>query len=200
MATLEDFLPYVEPHALGAPIPGLLHEIRSTLIDFCERTRCWKEVLPVKLRAGRQAYEMPDVWEDDGEVFLIEQIAIGTDALVPVTTLNLDLTGDPVEYTQVLPTGFIVNPTPSQASTAIVQAFAKPTRTANSVPDFLFSRYADTISHGAIARLLETRNNPYGDMTSAPYHRAQYEAGLHSHAALASKNFTRAPLRAAPDF
>lgn len=200
MTDLEAFLPYVEPHALGAPIPGLLHEIRSTLIDFCERTRCWQEVIRVGVRADRQEYDLPDPNEGDGEVFLIDQIILSDTTLEPVIDLDSSLSGSTAQFTELLPTSFLLHPVPSQAGSAYVRVAIKPTRCAGCVPDFIFSRYADTVSHGAIARLLETRNNPYGDISTAPYHRAMYENGLHSHAVVVSKRFISAPLRVAPDF
>lgn len=211
MATLDQFLPYVEPHVLGAPIPGILHEIRATLIDFCERTRVWKDSTVQHINSEEATYSLNDDCENR-DLILIEEVCCEGSPLPPITLADLSLvnpdgcwaeeTGTPTAYTQLSPDAIRLVPIPEldvDEGLSIIACW-KPSRTAEVIADNLFEYYADAISHGVIARLLETRGNPYGDPKLGTYHREMYEVALYSHAAVASKNFTRAPLRTKGDF
>jgi len=203
MATLEAFLPYVEPHLLGAPLPGLLHEIRQSAITFCERTRVWKEAHAVPLRAGVSAYEVPEPDTESGQVAILEEVRTADLLLQPQTPDDLKrryqdwqtATGTPLYYTQLDPNHITLVPAPVAKGTLSVRVCCKPDRSATAVPDFLFQHYAETIAHGAVARALETRGNPYGAPKLAVYHREHFERGIHQALMQAARGFTRAPLR-----
>lgn len=203
MATLEAFLPYVEPHLLGAPLPGLLHEIRQAAVTFCERTRVWKARGTLSITAGVAEYAIPGPANSDPVI--VESAFLGDTRLDPVTPDDLKRlwqhweiqTGPPQVYTQFTDAQLTLVPTPNTTMTdgLSVQACFKPSRTAGEVPDLLLNRYAEAIGHGAIARVLETRGNPYGDPRLAVYHREHFERGIHQALMQAARGFTRAPLR-----
>jgi len=67
-------------------------------------------------------------------------------------------------------------PVPSDAveNALRVQVALKPLRTATSVEDFLHDDWLDTITDGALGRLLSMTSKPWRDFTAADYYRARY--------------------------
>lgn len=71
----------------------------------------------------------------------------------------------------------------------------KPTRASISFPTLLYERYAQTIEHGAKARLLLSPKKPYSDKELGTYHEKQFD-GLVAEARIrVARGNTRAPLR-----
>lgn len=196
-------MPYVEPHVLGAPVPGLLHEIRQAAIGFCERTWVWKERDTVSIRGGTGEYDIPT--PPGGSLVMVESVRVGGERLKPATPDDLNrlwrdwetVSGQPTVYTQFSDTIITLAPKPDYdlAAGLSIRASYKPTRSAEKVPDILFDNYADAIGHGAVARVLETRGNPYGDPRLAVYHAQQFESAINQALMQAARGFTRAPLR-----
>lgn len=209
-ATLEQFLPYVEPHVLGAPIPGLLQEIRETLIEFCERTRVWKAKDMLDIESGTAEYTLPDTPSTPRNVVVVEEVYSNSHELKAKTLDDLKrqwhdwttMTGTPVCYTQFAPTIITLVPVPNADLTdgLWIRACYRPARSATAVPDFLFEQYAKVIGHGAAARMLETDGRPYGNPKMSVFHAEQFERGIHKALTDAARGFTRAPLRSLPRF
>lgn len=208
MATLEQFLPYVEPHVVGMPLPGILQEIRQALSDFCEKSRVWKVKGSVSVRAGVADYEIPA--DDGGITVVIEEAVLNGHVLRPTAPDALKqewpnwmaATGTPVRYTQLDPDNLTLVPIPviDQPDGLKLRCCYKPDRAARSVPEFIFQQYAEVIAHGALARLLMTNPLHAANPKAAGYHQQQFDAGVYKALHEADKGFTRAPRRTVPRF
>lgn len=203
MAALSDFLPYVSLHCTGAPEPSMLHEIRSAAMLFCERTRAWKALQTVSVRAGRGEIEIP--LEDDAVVVVIEEAIFDGNKLAPMALDELKnewrdwitQTGTPIHFTQLDPDHLRLVPKPNAdfPKGLTLRIAYKPDRNACRVPDWLYQQYAEVIAAGAIGRLAGTRAFPCFDPAVSTYYLQLFTAGCDRAMHEADKSFTRTPRR-----
>lgn len=203
MASLNDFLPYVALHCTGAPEPSMLHEIRSAAMMFCERTRAWKSLQTVNVRAGRGEIEIP--LEDEATIVTIEEALFNGDKLQPMALDALKSewrdwitqSGTPTFFTQLDPDNLRLVPKPVEdfPKGLTLRIAYKPDRTANTVPDWLFQQYAEVIAAGAIGRLAGTRAFECFDPGVSQYYLQLFTSGCDRALHEADKSFTRAPRR-----
>lgn len=208
MATLEAFLPYVGLHCMGVPEPSMVHEIRATAILFCERSRIWKALHTLNVRANRADYEIPV--EDEAVVVAIEEAIFQGNRLPPeaLDVLKeqwrdwMTQTGTPLCFTQMDPDSLKLVPKPVADLTKglSLRVSYKPDRTARNVPDWLFQQYAETIAHGAIGRLVGTRAFECFNPELSNYYLQLFAAGVNRALHEADKSFTRTPRRTVPRF
>lgn len=208
MARLEAFLPYVALHCMGVPEPSMVHEIRSALVLFCERTRVWKALHTLTVKANRADYEIPA--EDSAVVVTIEEARFIGHRLPPEALDVLQQrwddwmtqTGTPLCFTQMDPDSLKLVPMPvaDVPKGLSLRVCYKPDRTAKDVPDWLFQQYAEVIAAGAIARLTAINSLPcFNPGVSAAFGLTFYE-GMNKALHKADKSFTRTPRRTVPRF
>lgn len=188
---LSEFLPLVHPHVPNAALPTQTQALRKAVINFCERTRCWRETFTIDLveqdsaLTGEQTFatiHQIDTAEFDGERLTPAQFSM-------FTKKDLGEEGRPQFITQSGPN--TVSVVPFCAGELRVTAFFKPVHGAeyvavadsspqndfNRVPDFLLSRYGETIAAGAVARVLMLPSEDY-DPNKAALYAQQYEDGV----------------------
>jgi hypothetical protein len=205
---LDAFLPYVEPHVPGAPVPGMLFEIRNAAIAFCARSRAWKSMDTDSVAAGVAEYPIPA--PPKANVVVVEAVFCDGQPLQPETldglrarwTNWITATGTPLCYTQLEPDVLILVPRPVAARVQglTIRACYQPTRDADTLPDFLLNQYAEVIGRGAAARVLQTPGEPYTNPQKSMFYYQQFEEGVNRAATKAARGFTRAPLRTRPRF
>lgn len=208
MASLEAFLPYVSLHCAGVPIPSMLHEIRNAATQFCERTRIWKTIETLSVRANRGEYEIP--LADEAVVVAIEEAVFNGTPLRPeaLDVLKTEWrdwitqVGTPILFTQLDPDNLRLVPVPNAdyPRGLTLRITYKPDRTANNVPDWLFQQYVEPIAHGAIGRLAGTRAFECFDPPVSSYYLQLFAAAADRALHEADKSFTRVPRRTKPRF
>lgn len=207
MKSHNDFLDYVMPHVPGATVNMALHEIKSTIIDFCEKSLILQETLdPIAVIANTSDYDL-----EPPKHRLVVKILRGwyknrlldaesTDNINDATLYNKHITdvvtrkGDPFVIMQKDPRTFTLYPEPSEtvASAVTLRVALKPTRAVDTIDDFIFEDYAETIGHGVISRMALSPDKPYYDTKLAVARDALYRAGLNVARDRALKSFVRA--------
>lgn len=89
---------------------------------------------------------------------------------------QINMSAGPLYYTVDKDRYLRLIPVPSQAieNAVRVRIALMPLRTATSVEDFLYDDWLDTITDGALGRLLSMTSKPWRDFTAANYYRARY--------------------------
>jgi hypothetical protein len=102
--------------------------------------------------------------------------------------------GDPNFYIQKDLRTYSLYPIPKEtARLALTMRVAlKPTRSATTIDDFIFEEYAETIGHGAIARLALSQGKPYSDLKLAAARNGMYLTGVNVARDRAQKGYVRA--------
>jgi hypothetical protein len=215
MKDLDALLPRVLEKAAACPEPTALRHIRDAAIEFCRRTRVWREtghdfdtgtdgceVIAVEPHATiheitRAAFALP--LEEDDE----EDAVPSTIELVPVTVDWLDDThpgwrdevGTPAYVTQ-FGTGTVrIVPKPSEAGTLKLDLLLVPSQIADHLPDVLVDTYPKEIADGAIGSLLLLPNTEFGNAHVGAYHKGEFEKALGRFGNLAPRGQQRARRR-----
>lgn len=209
MARLTEFLPYVTPYVLGCSEPMALHHIRIACIDFCASTGVWKEpTFGTSVIANTNQYYVENPL--NSSVSAIErawfngvEIPVSNDFMSPQVAYQianpLACLGAPRQLIYDKATNnAILSPTPDESATAALSLHLvlAPSRTADTVPDFVFKEYAVEISHGALASLMRVPNEPYTSSDNGYYDRA-FAAAKHTAKIQANKRFTSSRLSVA---
>ena len=173
MATrpLIDFMPHVMPHCPTAPRPLVEQALRMAAREYCERTRCWRQIVETPIDTQNEGIVCPEY----ATVHEIESAYFDTtNELTPTQfsvfdPVELDASanvGAPRYITQTQPN--TVSIIPFQAGTLTLTLFLKPRSGSeygvdgadtlqdryNVVPEHLFIQSAEQIAEGALSRLL----------------------------------------------
>jgi len=216
------FLPIMLPHAPGIPTVTAEFQLRLAVIEFCERTRCWRHMIDVEFtNDNHQAVVAPDYATiHDFEFAVFSSEGVERRPLVPtlyseIGPDGLDLyAGSPPDHiSQVTPNTVTIFP--FKAGTVSLSVFLKPrhgqdfTNAANTtpmqdhlnqVPEFLHTQWGEAISAGALARCLSMPAKEWTNPQLAGYHAARFERYCD---ALFSTNIVgqqRAPRRIKPNY
>lgn len=175
-APLDDFMGGIRPYAPTVAEPTAHNAIRQAAIQFCERTRMWREEDEYQNVAGADvAVTVPE-----GSQLIDFDIVSFNDfePLDPATTQWLDRNyrgwrtnaspGTPRYVTQL--TTNTLRLVPGMDGIVKVSMWLKPDQACMEMPSFLSSQYRETIAHGALARLLAIPGQPYSDPTAADYY------------------------------
>lgn len=200
-----EFLDYVLPQVPGATPEMALLEIKNTIIDFCEKSLILQETLdPVPAIQGIMDYDLDPpnnrlvvkimkAWFKGVE---LEPVSIDEIQSPSWFNQNADyvvLKQNPRMITQKDTETFSVYPIPgtTEQNVMTLRVALKPTRSADSIDDFIFENYAETIGHGAIARLYLSPDKPYTNPQMAVARNALYMAGLNVARDRANKGYVR---------
>jgi len=207
MKSHNDFLDYVMPHVPGCTVNMALHEIKSTIIDFCEKSLVLQETLdPITVIRNTQDYDLEppknrvvvkilNGWYKDKRLTPKGTDEISDPSVYSSVISDVDPSrGDPKIVTQKDPRTFTLYPAPEESVTNAVtlRVSLKPSRGTDSIDDFIYEDYAETIAHGAIARLALSPDKPYYSEKLAVAREALYRSGLNVARDRALKSFVRA--------
>jgi hypothetical protein len=169
MKSLTLFYPYVEPHCSGVSIPMMRQALRSSAIEFCERTNATQEVFTTGTTVDVNELDIDVPSQQRLVRVLSAQYQDKWLTLVPTQDApNLQYeptTGEPTHLYLAAPnTGpSTLYPTPdaTEANVLFIRASYAPTRTASQLADSLFDEWVETIAAGAISRLQSTAGTPF---------------------------------------
>lgn len=200
---LTKFLPWVLPHAPGAPEIACVQELRRAAVEFCQRAPVWRhEPSAVDVVANQSEYAIP--LPTDAGCSKVLSASYNGKALDGVTVDRLaeeedwdTVTGTPSAYFMTDPDTVRLWPIPDEALTGglKLRLSLMPSRTCSAVPSFLFAQYVDGISYGALERLLIAPGKSYSNPELAAYYGQQFDIETSSAAGRVAGGFTRAALR-----
>lgn len=186
MRPLSDFLRFVMPHAPGAPEIVAERCLRLAAIEFCERTRCWRQIRSFTMTVpGRSLVAAPYA-----TIHEIERATFDGAPLTPIqfSDISQDLLtggGTPAYITQANPNSVIVYP--HAEGVLELSLFLKPradseflactdepmTDLFSRVPEHMFIQHAEAIAFGALARLLLMPKTEYFNANLGAYYEGK---------------------------
>ena len=184
MKPIDDFLPLILPRAPGCPEPIAFDAIRQAAIEFCERTRIWRDTDQF------MADEFGDIFAPaQSVVYQIEDARFDGRRLTPIGVQDLNgmypdcdwttKTGEQPQYvTQLHPDTIKV--VPSMSGMVTLTMLLKPTNNAQELPDFIFDQYARTIADGALAEILMIPGQPYTNPQGGAMYSQRFQQRLDS--------------------
>lgn len=208
---LADFLPYVLPEAPSCPAPTAEFQLRMAAIEFCERTRCWRHLTTVAVSSENRTIAAPALTS----IHEFEEVTHDGRPLTPTQFTDTEasaLTGElmegPPKYITQTEPG-LVTIFPYQAGTLRISMFLKPQHgtlfgydpinplrdSLNVVPQFMLAQHAQSLAHGALARILRLPNEPWTDPGRSQFHAMQFEKAIGGHFSNNLRGQQRAPVR-----
>lgn len=167
---LDAFYQDIVVHLPECPEPLMDNAIRNAAIEFCQRTLAWNEAMDAESVAATDLPYQVVGWPSGSVVCDILAMSVGGKQVDQKNARTLDQRGDwraetgAVEgYIQTAQDAFDLWPRPAEAVSVIVTAAFAPTKTADTLPDFLYHQYAEAIAAGALARLFVIPRQPWTD-------------------------------------
>lgn len=186
---LSQFRREVAVEAHTAPTPLIDHEIRNTIIDWCDYTRTWRlDVTADAVRLELDGTEYEYVLPAETRVVTLNYVPPGGGTSIDpawgcvATWLYVD------DATKVR-----VSLLPETARTEglIFRMAFKPTRDAQSIHKKIYEDNLEAIGHGAKARLLAMPNKAWSDPRAAAFHLAEFERAKKKEKAEVLNGYTR---------
>lgn len=209
MASYDDFLPYVLTDVPGCPEIAAIQAIKTTVIDFCEKSLVVQADLdPVNLIANQADYDLEP--PANSLVTKVIRLFYKNDELPPMgqdfipsatfynqSAIDGDATSDPRAWSQKSERTFSVYPAPriSEAGAITIRVALKPTRASTTCDDVLFEDYVEYIAAGAKARLMLQPNKAYTNPNLVVTQNQLYMQGVNAARQRVSRGHTRANLR-----
>lgn len=191
MKTLDSFLPYVLPHALGASDPLVKQCLVRAAQEFCRRTLVIQEVFTVSQVAETGEYDVD--LPPQSQLLRLNAVMVGEREarLEPVVHATLPVAlrgaaggaepqvGTPTTayFKTATGTSFWLYPLPAEASadTITVRASYAPKLNATSLDDALQDDWLDAMTTGTLARLLATKGQPFSDPAASLMNKQMFE-------------------------
>lgn len=148
--------------------------------EFCEKTLCWREIqTPYAIASGTRDYSFANV-PVGAVVFKVMSAELDGSPIDWETPENLDIwypgwrnpsasfqTGGPQAVTAIKPDAFMMVPKPTASGSLVLDVAYKPSKTATTLPDFLFQDYYEQIACGVKARLQVMNDKPWTQLQEA---------------------------------
>ena len=189
MTTLiTQFASRISPHVPGAPAALVRQALIDAATEFCTRTNAWNEIQDAILTSANNAdyeLELPS-----GAIpLIVEEVWSEGDRLVPLTMAQLHLVlpdwqtaiGTPAYYNSEFDMlGFRVFPAPAASGLKLrIRGSFAPTEASESLPDFMWTKYRETLASGAKARLLVAPESvAWSNPKLGAYHQALFDSGI----------------------
>ncbi|MGE8446710.1 MAG: hypothetical protein ACN6O1_10890 [Comamonas sp.] len=202
--TLADAVDDVLPHLAADPSSPVTElAIRNAAIEFCSTSGVWTYTQEdASLTAGQRAVELePDM---GAAVVRVLAVRYRGKALAPANQGKWldeveygDPTGAPRFWAQNDTEQVLLHPVPvtSQAGVLEIDLALQPSRTATTVPGWIWAKWGERIVDGALARLMLMPGKPWTAPELGALHRQLFHGAMHNAQAGAITNRARAPLR-----
>lgn len=155
MATsLDEFLPLIRGRLVGCPDMILRDALRDACIEFCKQTRLLSETVDVDVVAGEAT---ADLLPTEGQHWVLSALRRDTRLLEPSERHHFEQTGldtktgTPSHYYLDGPLRLVLGPVPDADETLSATVSIRPSDTASSVENVLYTDYRTTIAAGARA-------------------------------------------------
>ena len=183
----ETLLPEILPMVPGCPDTLIEINIRSAVIELCERANVYQaELDPVTTVSNIYEYDLePPTGTSVRKILWATHQ--GKD-LEPITTTLLEQrlpswrekSGVPEYFIQQNSSMFILAPIPANtiAGSTVIRAVLRPTHQSTACDNDVMNDYRDTIINGALFRLLRIPNKDWSDMQGASVYGQLFNQGV----------------------
>lgn len=192
---LDRFLHLVLPYATSCPDVTAEQYVLQAAIEFCEAVRPWRYVdtfttigtnpEPVAIPAQSEIHQIEEAW--------FEGRKLDRATYVEGTALAGRGEGAPSVIYQAGPDTVLLSP--SGKGPLDISLFLKPSRTADTLPDFFMAQYAQVIADGALSRILMLPEQPFSNPALGTRFAASFEGAKVKNFRVASAGQQRAPRR-----
>jgi hypothetical protein len=183
----EDFVPDVAVVVSGCPELAIKNAIRSSVVEFAERSEVTQVTKNLNVTAGQNTYTVPSGAAYIHKVLWVsykgKEVEPVTQALlndrVPGWSVDGE-TGDPKYYftTGLDPMEIVLWPAPEAAEHQLkVHIVTKPTKGSFEAADDAMLPFKDTIVNGAIQRLFRIPNKAWSDLKAASVYQTLFMKG-----------------------
>lgn len=205
MAALSDFAKYVRPEVAGCPDIILLDAILRAGIEFCKRTRVFKEVVSVVTAIGDARYTLATsagtVPEEILNIKRNEYDALDASSFKEFEDNDFDvLSGTPHYYYLDVDGELVLGMIPNAVETLTATVKIRPAEDADELPDEMANRYKHQIASGAKSILMLMNNQAWTDIKMASIHASLFEEAIADANLRDAKGASRKPLRTMPHF
>ena len=189
MATsFEAFLPEVMPNVAGCPEMVAINAVRQACREFCTRTTIWRSTLAaIDSVLGQPTYSI--VLASGSEVVLPLHVEYNDIHLSPTTEEKLEdayptwrdaSNGTPTMYLIETKGTIRLHVPPDSAITGgiSVRVALRPTMTADTVEDIVYTDWSERIADGALARLTKMAGKDWSNPQLGIYHETQFWNGI----------------------
>lgn len=203
---LSTFYPHVLPYAPNAPTPLVRRALLDACIEFCRGSHAVQLIDQQSLRADTQDYDM----SLPSGTRLTKVLAVSAND-VPLTRTSLEVVnvgtaltgvavGTAIPAESTLPRAFFQKalntptislwPIPSAdlVDGLVSKVAYEPDtvlRSNTTVPDVLYSMFAEDIAHGALYRILRVKGQPYTDIAESDRRGGLFQAAIRNAGVLA---------------
>jgi len=177
MAKLETLLPSVRAEVPGAMDITIIDNIRRAAIDFCERTKFYREEHDPLITSGTiQEYDLDP---PSGTVVSdIIWVTYDGDALIAKTDAgirpHMSAAGTTQYYSLLNPKLLVVAPQPAASKQLKLRVALKPKPTATSIEDYVYDEWSEAFYHGALYRMLNQPGKDWSNPEAALYHQQAF--------------------------
>lgn len=201
VVTYSSFLKEVVPFVPDVPETVALNAIRNACIEFCEKSAYVVrelDAIDVLSGIGNYTLDLPtdtvlghvrEVWFEKSTV----QAASEEELRGLFQSDWREKTGTPTFYTMVDACELVLCPEPDANSVGGLKVIVTtiPSRDSVTVDDTLYERWAETIGHGARARLHEQPGQPYSNPQAAQYCWRMFSYGVERATVQRNRGLTR---------
>lgn len=181
MASYSSLVKEVLPYVPFCPDSLVESNLRSTTIEFCERSKAY--VLDMDaFNTISGVYEYDFDIPTGTEVHQVLQMTYDGRDMDPISPRSLEInypdwrdrTGTPHVYLQKTESTFWLVPVPSGSFPVIASVALKPSRTSNNIDTRISNQYRDAIIYGTLYRLLRMPSREWTDVNAAREYLAQF--------------------------
>lgn len=201
MATIQNFYSSVMPAVQGCPTAMVDNAIRHSINEFCEKTMMWRATLPAFDVVANQSVYTLTMPADTALVGPVH-VAVNNTALVVLNIDDLDslypnwrntTASAPLIY--FMDNGNALNLVPTPVNDYVaglkMDVVLKVAETANTLPDWIFDNWAETIAHGALMRLHAMPGKVWADTNTVAYHKSKFREGISRAKSRTMKSFSK---------
>jgi hypothetical protein len=210
MVSYDAFLPRVLIDAYGCPEIVATQAIRDAVIEFCSRSNfIQRDHDPITVVTGISDYDLEPpagqlvvkilkCWFKMTELSPIAPDFVNSPAFYNSSIPdNAPSISTPLSFTQKDERTFSIYPSSKDtvANGLTLRISLKPTRSSTTCEDSIFEDYAETIAHGALARLLVSPGKAYMNVAAAGMHGAAFNTGINDARQRASRGHVRSGMQ-----
>jgi hypothetical protein len=165
-----------------APEFVIEYAARDAAIEFFRETHVYRRTLNYfitePLMAGYVVPIPPETRLEATEQVLVNGVeipkALGSQAL----NTYVSQPGAPREYYLISDDHMQFNPVPDGVYAVQVLAILKPSRASTGLDETMYEHYADTITHGGLAKLLLEHTAPWANAQLGAWHQQMFDQGI----------------------
>lgn len=204
MTALTAWHDLVVPEIRGVTPEASLYEIRRIAIEFCEQSQAIDtQLAAINVVASQSTYTLTP--PADTMIVDVHRVEYNGKVLTPSSQADLDRafdkwrteTGVPKYWYLETRTTLRLAKTPADTLTAglVVTVATKPTDTAATVDDRLWTDHAESIKIGTLGRLLMMDGKPWSNPQKAALYQSQFVSRINAAAVHRDGLTRRIPLR-----